>query len=179
MLYPFFIIRGIMPRKMGLPFNGSYFKRKFRWRFVIRGLIDMENFSSPVLPPTKAARPSISFKEQNIEHLIETIARPMKPEWQPLDITLYDIQCNKNPMFTWLKKLYDPQLGLYKTSVSYIIPEADLELLSGCGDVMETWRYENLWAQKIEWGDLDMTSSDIVTVDVTFKYDRAYYVEVA
>jgi hypothetical protein len=57
MLYPFFIIRGIMPRKMGLPFNGSYFKRKFRWRFVIRGLIDMENFSSPVLPPTKAARP--------------------------------------------------------------------------------------------------------------------------
>lgn len=171
-----------MPRPMGIPFASAHFKKKNRWRFVVQGVIDMENFQSPVLPPVKSARPNISFKEIAIEHLIETITIPGKPEWQPLEVTLYDLQCNKNPMFTWLKKLYDPDRGAYKYLLgqgdqSFKVPQADLELVNGCGDAMERWRYEGLWPQKIDWGDLDMGSSEVVTVDVTFRYDRAYYIE--
>lgn len=171
-----------MPRPMGIPFASAHFKRKNRWRFVVRGVIDMENFQSPVLPPIKSARPNISLKEIAIEHLIETITIPGKPEWTPLEVTLYDLQCNKNPMFTWLKKLYEPERGIYKYLVApgdlgFKVPQADLELVDGCGETLETWRYEGLWPQKIDWGDLDMGSSDVVTVDVSFRYDRAYYVE--
>src|SRR5687767_8236993 len=108
----------MMPRRMSIPFASATFKKKNRWRFVIKGLIEMDNFQSPVLPPLKSARPSISFKEQTIEHLVETITRPMKAEWAPLEVTLYDIQCNKNPMFSWLKRLYDPKAGIYRHTVS-------------------------------------------------------------
>jgi hypothetical protein len=142
----------------------------------------MENFQSPILPPIKSARPNLSFKEVSIEHVIETITIPGKPEWTTLDVTLYDLQCNKNPMFTWLRRLYDVQNGVYKYLIAsngqgFKIPQADLELVDSCGDTLETWRYEGLYPQKIDWGDLDMSSSDVVTVDVSFKYDRAYYVE--
>jgi hypothetical protein len=130
-----------MARPMGMPFSGASFKKKNRWRFVIRGMIDMENFQSPVLPPIKSARPSISFKEIAIEHLIETITIPGKPEWSPLEVTLYDLQCNKNPLFTWLKKLYDPQLGIYK----YLVAPGDL----GFKVHRQIWNYstgvETLW----------------------------------
>jgi hypothetical protein len=173
-----------MARSMGIPFSTGYFKKKNRWSFVVKNYIGIENFRNPILPPIKAARPNLSFKEITIEHLVETITIPGKPEFSTLDVTLYDLQCKKNPMFTWLKKLYDPQHGEYRylidaddSNESFKIPQADLELLSGCGETLELWRYEGLYPQKIDWGDLDMTSSDVVTVDVSFRYDRAYYIE--
>jgi hypothetical protein len=172
-----------MPRPMSFSFSNTHWKRKNRWRFYIERLVDIENIQTPILPPLKASRPSISFKEQSIEHVIETISRPTKPEWSSLDITLYDLHCNRNPVFDWLRKLYDPQRGSYGFSVgigelSFIIPQADLQLLNGCGDVLESWRYENLWPQKIDWGDLDMENNDVITVDISFKYDRAYFVNI-
>lgn len=165
---------------MGIPFNGVTFKKKNRWEFSVIDLIDMENFTSPVLPPNTAARPSLTFKEIQIEHLVETISIPGKPEWGVLDVSLYDIQCKENPLFKWLKRLYDPFAGKYNTLVgrsyktSYKISTAQLRMLNGCGEVLEIWVYEGLWVQKIDWGQLEMSSGDIVMVDISFKYDRAY-----
>jgi hypothetical protein len=51
---------------------------------------------------------------------------------------------------------------------------ATLEMYNGCGDVLETWVFENAWPQAVEFGDLDMSSSDVVTCDLTIRYDRAY-----
>ena len=47
-------------------------------------------------------------------------------------------------------------------------------MYSGCGDVMEEWVYSNIWPNNIEWGDLDMSNQDVVTVEMTLRYDRAY-----
>lgn len=169
-----------MGRAMGIPFNSGSFKKKNRWVFTIESLIDVENFSSPVLPPLTSARPSLTFKEIQIEHLIETISMPGKAEWGLLEMTLYDIQCNENPVFKYLKRLYDPSGGTYKTLVSssasssYKISSATLSMLNGCGETLESWVYEGLWLQKMDWGQLDMASGEVVTVDVAFRYDRAY-----
>ena len=172
-----------MTRSMGIPFNGATFKKKNRWVFIVSNLIDADNFQTGMLPPSTAARPSLTFKEIQIEHLTETISIPGKPEWGMLEVTLYDIQCRDNPLFKWLKKLYDPSTGAYRTLVgkndqtSYKIPYGCLRLLNGCGDILESWIYEGLWVQKIDWGNLDMSSGDVVMVDVVFKYDRAYQFE--
>jgi hypothetical protein len=170
-----------MARNMGMTFGNRAWKKKNRWRFVVRDFIDMEDFGISMLPPIKSARPNVNFKEISIEHVVETITIPGKPDWGPLEVTLYDLQCNRNPMFVWMKRLYDPKNGTYRFPVDgergFKIPQADLELLSGCGDVLETWRYEGIWPQKIDWGELLMESSEVITVDVSFRYDRAYFVE--
>ena len=54
------------------------------------------------------------------------------------------------------------------------IPQASLILFDGCGNAIERWIFENVWPQSVEFGELDMQSSEVVTVDVTLRYDRAY-----
>lgn len=108
-----------------------------------------------------------------------------------------------HPVFEWLKTLYYPgpnkeasfgggswrpscapamAQGRDATSSSrspkgggfFKIPEATLKLFDGCGNVLEMWTFENVWPQSIDFGELDMGNSEVVTVDLTLKYDRAF-----
>jgi len=167
----------------GLDDPNVCFKRKHRWLFIIEG-ISADGSSSGVdsLPPSKSARPNISFKEIEAQHLNETIYFPGKPEWKPVSLTLYESRNGKNPVFNWLKNIYDPNQGKYSASIisnvkdeiKFKKPTARLELYDGCGGVIEKWVYEAIWPQSVEFGDLDMATSDLVVCELTLRYDRAY-----
>jgi hypothetical protein len=156
----------------GLGDDDVCFKRKFRWLLTIPE-VSAEKIST--LPPLKSARPSLSFKEMEAQHVSETIYFPGKPEWKPISLSLYDIKKPTHPVFDWIKKLYDPQAGTYQFSCEgFKKDRATLELYDGCGEVIETWIFENVWPQSIEFGELDMTASEFLTCDLTLRYDRAY-----
>lgn len=146
------------------------FKRKFRWTIEFKnhqGLMNM-------LPPSKAARPSISFKEIEAVHLTENIYLPGRVEYQPLNVTVYDIGGNlKDNIDAWLKSIYavDKHRALYS---KYYSDTININMLDGSGKVLETWVYEEAWPQKIDFSDLDYSSSDLATIDITFRYSRAY-----
>ena len=162
----------------GLEDPNACFKRKNRWLFTITGVSADSNASTGVnsLPPSKTSRPSISFKEIEAQHLSETIYFPGKPEWKPITLTLYDLKKSVNPVFNWLKKIYDPENNSkYGPSCDgFKERSATLELFDGCGRSIETWVFETIWPQSIEFGELDMTTSDLTTCDLTLRYDRAY-----
>jgi hypothetical protein len=129
------------------------------------------------LPPSKSARPNISFKEMSIEHLNETVFYPQKAEWKPITLTLYDLKKNRHPVFEWIKKVYEVTENdvIWRPSGDDDFKRnVELELYGGCGEVLETWVYDNAWPQTVEFGELDMSSSDIVVCEVTLRYDRAY-----
>ena len=176
----------------GLESPNLCIKRKFRWLFKIPGISEQ-----PVgaLPPEKSARPSLSFKEIEAQHLNETIYFPGKPDWKPINLTLYDIKTNSNPIINWLDNQYNANTGTWggvagvpfgfgPDSLRSINVEnsdpfrfkrtADLELLDGCGDVIERWTFENIWPNNIEWGELDYSDNQYVVIDLTLRYDRAY-----
>jgi len=150
-------------------------KRKFRWLFKIPG-ISAEGTNA--LPPDKGARPSLSFKEIEAQHLNEIVYFPGKPDWKPINLTLYDIKKNKNEIFNWIKEMYNPEysgdLGGWADGSDFK-KNATLELYDGCGQTLEQWTFENIWPNNIEWGELDMSDSQYVTIDLTLRYDRAYY----
>lgn len=170
-----------MGRNMGLGKIGSdsiCMMRKFRWLFFIDGVSDD---GTTALPPDKGARPSLNFKEIEAQHLNETIYFAGKPDWKPITLTLFDLKTNGNPIFKWLKEQYEPcqDKGTWKRpSVSDAgggwKRTARLEMYDGCGNVMERWVYRNIWPNNIEWGDLDMSNNDYVTVELTLRYDRAW-----
>ena len=160
--------------------DSTVFKRKFRWLFDIEGVSQGEGGSLPALPPKSGARPNISFNEIKVEHLTETIYYPGKPDWQTIELVLYDVteDCKTNPVFEWLQLLYDPESGDYTPVVDAGYKDtATLTLFDGCGSPIETWTFENAYPQRIDWGTLDMDESDIVTVDLTLRYDRAFISE--
>ena len=147
-------------------------KRKNRWIFKIDDVVDD---GASALPPLKSARPSLTFKEMEAQHINETIFFPSKPEWKPIQLTLYDIDGRESKVIDWVKQIYDAENGTWKASCDGTFKKrCTLEMYNGCGDTIETWIFENAWPQVIEWGELDMADSSVVTVDITLRYDRAY-----
>mgnify|MGYP006056045779 CR=1 FL=1 len=156
----------------GLNAGDTRMKRKFRWLLKIQG-VSADGIDA--LPPQKGARPNVSFREIEAQHVTETVYFPGKPEWKPINLTLYETNAGEHPVWRWIKSLYDPRAGTWNPSCNgFKKPEARLELYDGCGEVLETWVYENVWVQSAEFGDLDMSSPDVVTCDLTLRYDRAY-----
>ncbi len=156
-------------------------KRKNRWMFTIQPYIGIE---ASMLPPSKGARPNMSFKEYSAEHLHETIYFPGKVEWQTVELSLYDVKCDQNPIYDWMLKAYnpDPDNDFYGPALddnpqNQFKVDADVVLYDGCGNVLETWTYMNAYPAKIDWGDLDMGSNEITMVDLTLRFDRAYRVQ--
>ena len=161
------------------------YKRKFRWMF---GVISQNVFGEPAegvraLPPTKGSRPSLEFKDIEVQHVTEDIYLPGKPSWKPINITLYDMYDKNcwpsNPVWDWIKQCYDPETGEFfaildnKVNGYGFKKDCWLKLFSGCGDVMESWVFENAYPSQVNWGDLDMSSSEVLTIELTLRYDRA------
>lgn len=165
-----------MGRNMGIGILGSptvCLKRKFRWMMELAGIIGE---GVDMLPPDKGQRPSLSFKEIEAQHLNETIFFAGKPDWKPLQVTLFDIKTNVNPIFKWLKNQYDTcgGKGDWKRPGPLWKRDVYIYLYDGCGDVIEKWTLRNAWPNNIEWGELDMRESDYTTVELTLRYDRAW-----
>lgn len=158
----------------GLGDPSTCHKQKFRWLFKIQ---DVSAQGTNALPPYKSQRPNLSYKEMDIQHLTETIYRPSKPEWKTVTLTLFDSKANQSPVWTWITSFYDPQAGTVDAPVGgkFIVNDATMELYGGSGTVLETWTWENVWCQEANFGELDMSASEYVYVDLTLRYDRAYF----
>jgi len=175
-----------MGRPMGLgKLTNSGFKRKYRWMFKLEQVVGDSNDGPQyvnALPPTKAARPNLTFKEIEVNHVSETVYFPGKPDWKPVSVTLYDLcMSSKHPVWNWITSYYKPEIdkgnlkfALAQNQTQQLKRTASLELYDGCGDVIETWTYENCYPQMIEFGELDMGQSEVVTCELTLRYDRAY-----
>lgn len=180
-------------QSMGLGFGlNDYslaFKRQNRWLLMISG-ISAQNQGAAVqaLPPLKSSRPSLSFKEIEAQHLSESVWFPMKPEWKQLNLVLYDLRCNENVVFEWIKMIYNPQVTnnrIWNPSVggastrlnTPFKKQGQLVLYDGCGKNIENWVLENCYPSQINFGSLDMSSSEVVTMELELRFDRAYLLQ--
>jgi len=169
---------------MGLDFglngDGKFCKRKFRWLFRIDKIVADPQNSLSTLPPLQSARPSLSFKEMTANHLIENAFYPAKPDWKPIQLTLYDLKLPTHPVVAWILEFYDPERGQLlspneKAGESEgFIRTCYLDLYDGCGETVESWIYEDAWPQNIDFQTLDMGDNGIVTCDITLRYQRAW-----
>lgn len=163
------------------------FKRKFRWTFSIDSIIGDFQDGVDILPALKGGRPNLAWKEIESQHVVESVFFPGRPDWKPIQFTLYDY-CfrGQHPVFQWIREVYDLSAGPldFRPIVSGGVSrlggadsfkrEGTLSLLSGCGDVIEKWILENCWPQTTDWGELDWGISEVATCQVTLRYDRAY-----
>jgi hypothetical protein len=168
--------------QMGLgPLYDACLKRKFRWTFQLDGIISDVEMNA--LFPLKGARPHLQFKEIETKHIFETIYFHGRPEWKPLQITQ-----QLHPVFNWITEVYDSGTD----SQGYFQPvdrprnsdsgsfkkTANLILYDGCGKELEKWILENCYPVQSNFGELDMGNSEVVTCDVTLRFDRAKMIEV-
>ena len=131
----------------------------------------------------RAARPSLSFEEIKVPHLIETISYAGRPIWAPLKVTLFDISFN-NPVWSWINNNYNVgvnpatnlvEINYFGSLNAFFKKDVNIFMLDGCGYAIEAWTYMNAYPSEIDFGGLDMAQGDVMRVDITMKYDRAYW----
>ena len=176
--------------QMGIFNTSALFKRSFRFMFTLDNVVGNPNADYlDVKPPSKAQRPSLSFKDLTFEHLTETIHMPGKAEWKPITLSVYDIagynagSCRivKNSVYRWIESFYTPQFGNFKYACSMSPGVAFkrpcfLTLYDGGGSLIEQWQFDNAWCQDVNFGEMDMGTADVMMIDMTLVYDRAYLI---
>jgi hypothetical protein len=174
---------------MGIgPLGGSdiVHKRKFRWTFEVYQVNANGGKGSLYVPQhfvKVASRPNISIEETEINFLHGKSYLPGKGTWETITVTYYDVsranggQANEG-LWNWLASVYDytnPATLYHSSTREGYGGVGDLTMYDGCGAALETWTLGDLWPQAVNFGELDYSSSEECTIEVTLRYGNVGY----
>ena len=183
-------ISGNKQRLMGLgnlAAGNIAFKRKYRWTMQLITHCDGQEI--PEYYVKTANRPQITIEETEINFLHGKFWIPGKATWEAMTITYYDVSQKSgngnNALFSWLAATYNftDSAGLHQSTLRGANGSKDggygcdgtLTLYDGCGTGLEQWTLNGMWPQSINFGELDYSSSEECTIEVTTRYDTAKY----
>lgn len=160
-----------------LGFSNLVFKRKFRFTFELQDICGGQ--SVPKHFVKVAARPQIDIDEVELNFLNAVTWLPGKARWQTMNVTYIDVASQEMaPLYNWLASVYnftDPvNLEMGSQRKDYTATGV-LKLYDGCGQLLERWTMMDMWPTSINFGDLDYSSSDEVTIELTMRYSQVKY----
>lgn len=165
-----------------------FFKRKYRWTFSLN--TPCGKVSENIVKV--AARPQLNIEELEINYLQGKMWIPGRASWETLTVTYYDVSAQSedaSTLYCWLKtvhEFHDPN-KLRQSSVPGSGVQAGanpgggwaasavLSLYDGTGQTAETWKLGMIFPTSIQWGDLDYSSNDEATIELTLRYSTATY----
>jgi len=153
------------------------FKRKFRWTFEVQKVCGGRTI--PKFFVKLASRPNLTIEETEINFLHAKTWIPGKASWETITVTYYDISTTDlGPLWDWLATVYDftdPQgLKMGSNRESYAA-QGILLMYDGCGKEMEQWTLNDMWPQAANFGELDYSSSEEATIELTLRYSQVKY----
>lgn len=152
---------------------GVIVKRKFRWTLAI----DTPSGSIPAYYCKLASRPNLSIEPTEINYLNSTQWLPGKARWEPISVTYIDVAVSSmQPLWSWITSIYDFNSNSYRMSEKAgWNATATLRMLDGCGSTLETWTLGSVFPESIDFGDLDYSSSEEATIELSLRYSEVNY----
>lgn len=160
-------------------------KRKFRFLMTLSkdaagGTIEQKTVEKWLVQ--KVTRPSFQISEATHSYLNHTFYYPGRLTWQDVSFTIVDA-------------LYPDTSGILMGMLEqsgYRLPRAgdanaqtmskansiinlDIEAIDADGKPVDKWTLHNPWISQSNFGDFDYTADDLMSIDVTVKYDFATY----
>ena len=158
------------------PLNTAEPRRTHRWVFATLGRGQGGSFSRAELLVLKSAsRPKVKFVEAKMDHNQETSYYAGKTEWDPIELTWYDMEQAPDTslgVYVWLETVSQISTANVGHPFTYK-QQAQLVMLSGMDAPNETWDLYGCWPQDVDWKGLDYTTSDIQTCVAKMRFDRA------
>lgn len=168
-------------KQMGIGVIGQpdiVFKRKFRYTFEIFGFCDNQNNKVPEHFVQVASRPSLSIEETEINHLNAKTWIPGKGSWETITVTYMDVAHDEmRSLWNWLATIYDftDPVSLRQGERRDWDSTGVLNMYDGCGTLLEGWQLQRMFPTSIQFGDVDYSSSDIATIELTLRYSDVKY----
>ena len=154
------------------------FKRKFRWTFEIQGFCNNQSNLVPEYFVKLASRPNLEIEETEINHLNAKMWIPGKASWQTISLTYIDVAHEQmQSLYNWLATMYDftDPIGLKQGNRKDWDATGVLTMYDGCGVALEQWQLKHLWPTEINFGELDYSSSEECTIELTLRYWDVIY----
>lgn len=157
------------------PSNTLEVRRKHRWVFESIGRGNTPWRPNELLNLQTASRPSFKFSSADKHHNQEVVYYAGKQEWDPIDLSWYDVEQNPNislGVYQWLTTVVD-MFTIGVQPPSFYKKDAVLKLINGLGVENEAWNMVGTWPIELKWNELDYAANDLLTCNTTMKYDRA------
>lgn len=149
-------------------------KRKFRWSLAISTPCG----NIPASYCKLAARPNLEVEDVELNFLNATTWIPGKAKWQPISITYIDVaNQDMQGLYNWMASVYGFQwpVALPQGEKASWNGTALLTMYDGCGSIIESWLLGSVFPTSINFGDLDYSSSDPATIELTLRYSDVQY----
>jgi len=160
-------------------------KHKNRWRVIFSGLGGVLGASTGVpndlsLQVITATRPSLSYEEVQLDRYNSRVYVAGKHTFEPCTMTVEDDVTNRatNAIQTQLEMQQrligatGPWLNTDATAMQYKFA-MNLEMLDGNETMVEAWVYEGCYLQSVEWGEVDYSTGEKMTINMTVRFDHA------
>ena len=144
------------------------FEPKMKNRYV------MEIDTIPSYLVKAANRPTIQFETISLDHINVKRKLQGKADWQDITITLYDpiVPSAAQKVMDWIRLGHESITGrrgyadFYKKDITFY-------LLGPVGDKIEQWTLKGAFIQQANFGELDFSSNEVATIELTLSYDYA------
>lgn len=168
-------------KPMGIGVIGNpdmVFKRKFRFTFEILGFCNNEKNIVPEHFVKVASRPNLSVEETEINHLNAKTWIPGKASWETITVTYIDVAHDEmRSLWNWLATVYDftDPVRLTQGARRDWNATGVINMYDGCGVLLEGWQLHHMFPTAINFGDLDYTTSEEATIELTLRYSDVVY----
>ena len=174
--------------QIGIPAAGFGFlqpKMKNKWQVTFTGLaalVSSANSRDLTRQAINVDRPNLDFEELPIHRYNSTAYVAGKYTWDPLSLVVEDdmtglasaaLQGQAETQQRLIGgDLPGNWLNTAATGSDYKFG-LTLQLLDGNEGVIEEWLYEGCWFKNIKFNTMAYESSDIMTIDLTLRFDHA------
>ena len=156
--------------------NAYAWEPKYQHKFVMS--IDGNFGGSNGIPAyliKASAKPSLTNGEVVLDHINVKRKVKGKTSWNTIAVTLYDaiVPSAAQAVMEWVRAHHESATGRDGYS-SFYKKDVTLQQLSGLGEVIEEWQLKGCYLQDVNFGTLDWSSEDVVTIEATLNYDWAF-----
>jgi hypothetical protein len=121
-----------------------------------------------------ASRPTVSSEVVELDHINVKRKIKGKTTWEDVTISLYDpiVPSGAQQVMEWIRQSHESLTGrdgyaaFYKKDINF-------KMLGPVGDVVELWTLKGAFISQANFGDMDWSGNDPVSIEVTLSYDYA------
>lgn len=121
-----------------------------------------------------AKRPEIDQTEKTIEFMNSETYVAGRYKWSAMEVTFRDPigPSMSQAIMEWIRLVSESVTGRQGYAAGYK-RDVELEILDPTGVVVQKWILKNTFPTKSTFGDLDMSSDDLLEINVTLRFDYA------
>jgi hypothetical protein len=158
-------------------------KRNFRFQVQIKGLTDLGAPTDILWWAKTVTTPSFDVSEVEHNYLDNKFYFPGRVSWNEVTLTLVDpitvdaVQLTNRLLEASGYSVKSNEMSVATMSkikaTSTALQAMIITILNADGDPIEQWQLNNPFIKSAKYGDLDYSSEDLRTVEMTIRYDWA------